>query len=68
MTKIEILYILRAILFGIAVGYSTSFFFRYFKPIAENFLGGKKINVDSWWWTGIVISIILGILSTIILL
>jgi hypothetical protein len=63
-----ILYILRAIVFGIAVGYSISFFFRYFKPITEKFLGKERINVDLWWWSGIVISIILGILSMLILL
>lgn len=64
----NILNILRAVLFGVAVGYSISFFFRYFKPIAEKLLGGKRINVDLWWWTGIVISIVLGILSTLLLL
>ncbi len=64
----DILHILRAVLFGVAVGYSMSFFFRYFKPIAENLLGGKRINVDLWWWSGIVISVILGILAMLILL
>lgn len=65
---VEILYILRAVLFGIFVGYSISFFFRYFKPIAEKLLGKNRINVDLWWWTGIATSIILGILSMLILL
>lgn len=64
----DILNILRVVLFGVAVGYSISFFFRYFKPIAEKLLGGKRINVDLWWWTGIVISIVLGILSILLLL
>ncbi len=63
-----ILHILRAIVFGIAVGYSMSFFFRYFKPITEKFLGKERINVDLWWWSGMVISIILGILSMLLLL
>lgn len=64
----SIIYYLRAIFFGITVGYSMSFFFRYFKPITEKLFGGIKINVDLWWWTGIVISIALGILSMLILL
>ncbi len=64
----HILHILRAIIFGIAVGYSLSFFFKYFKPITEELLGGKEINVDLWWWTGIAISIITGILSMLLLL
>ncbi|MGI6335260.1 MAG: hypothetical protein ACOXZN_02075 [Minisyncoccales bacterium] len=63
-----VLHILRAVLFGVAVGYSMSFFFRYFKPITENLLGGKRINVDLWWWSGIAISVILGILAMLILL
>jgi hypothetical protein len=64
----DILHILRAVLFGIAVGYSISFFFRYFKPITEKLLGRTRISVDLWWWTGIVISVILGILAMLILL
>jgi hypothetical protein len=62
----DILHILRAVLFGFAVGYSTSFFFKYFKPITENLLGGKTINIDLWWWSGIAISVILGILAMLI--
>ncbi|KUK65017.1 MAG: hypothetical protein XD85_0528 [Parcubacteria bacterium 34_609] len=64
----DILHILRAVLFGVAVGYSISFFFKYFKPITENLLGKETINIDLWWWSGITISVILGILAMLILL
>jgi len=64
----DILHILRAVLFGVAVGYSISFFFKYFKPITENLLGKETINIDLWWWSGIAISVMLGILAMLILL
>jgi hypothetical protein len=66
--SIQILYIFRAIFFGVLVGASINLFFRYAKPMIENLAGGKSINVDLWWWTGVSLSFILGTLSMLFLL
>lgn len=63
-----LIHFFRAVFFGVSVGITISLFFRYFKPIVEDFLVGKFINVDLWWWTGVTLSIILGILSMLFLL
>ncbi len=66
---IQILYYLRAVLFGISVGIAINLFFKYFKTVVEDLLtGGKFINVDLWWWTGRLLAIVLGLLATLYLL
>jgi len=57
----ELLYLIRAILFGFAVGYAIFSFFYYFKPFAENTFNIKNIDTDVWWWSGVAISVVLGV-------
>lgn len=64
----DFLYFLRAVLFGFAVGFSVFVIIFYFKPIATSMLGIKGIDTDVWWWSGMAIAVILGIVSILILL
>ncbi|MFA5714511.1 MAG: hypothetical protein WC998_02060 [Candidatus Paceibacterota bacterium] len=63
----DLLYYVRALLFGIAVGYTVMAFFFYFKAFAENTIG-RKIDTDIWWWSGVTISVLLGILASALLM
>jgi len=65
----DLLYLIRAILFGFVVAYAIMAFVYYFKPWAEKtFKGNKKIDTDVWWWTGVVIAVVAGITSMLLLL
>lgn len=64
----DILHFLRAILFGATVSFAITFFIKFFKPIVEDLFHIKRINVDLWWWIGVLISIIAGILLMLLLL
>jgi hypothetical protein len=64
----DFLYLLRAVFFGLAFGFSVFVIIYYFKPLAKNVLGVKEIDTDLWWWSGMVIAVILGIASMLLLL
>ncbi|MFZ3054792.1 MAG: hypothetical protein WA091_02335 [Minisyncoccales bacterium] len=65
----DLLYLIRAILFGFVVAYGIMAFVYYFKPWAEKtFKANKKIDTDVWWWTGVVVAIVAGITSMLLLL
>jgi len=64
----DFLYFLRAVFFGFAVGFSVFVIIYYFKPLAVNVLGVKEIDTDVWWWSGMVLAVILGVVSILILL
>jgi len=64
----DFLYFLRAILFGFAVGFSVFVIVYYFKPLVKSMLGVKDIDTDVWWWSGMTIAVILGVVSILILL
>ncbi len=64
----ELIYFIRAILFGIAVGYAFFYFFLYFKPMFENMIGSNKLNVDTWWYVTITISIVMGMIGALLLM
>jgi hypothetical protein len=64
----DLLYLIRAVLFGIAVGYTFFIIIFYFKPMAEKTFGIKSIDTDIWWWTGLTIAIILGIAGMMLLM
>jgi len=64
----DLLYLIRAILFGFVVGYAIMAFVFYFKPWAEKTFNIKKIDTDIWWWTGVVVSIVSGITAMLLLL
>jgi len=67
MISKEVIYFIRAILFGIAVGISSHCFFLYFKLMTERAMDAK-FGLDSWYWTGFTISVILGILSALLMI
>jgi hypothetical protein len=64
----ELIYFVRAILFGVAVGYAFFYFFLYFKVIIEDISGIKKIDVDLWWILTISGSIIMGVIGALLLM
>jgi len=64
----ELIYFIRAILFGIVVYYAFFFFFLYFKPMVENLTGVKKFDTDLWWMLSITISIVMGAVGAILLM
>lgn len=64
----ELIYFIRAILFGVVVGYAFFYFFLYFKSIIEDILGGVKLNVDTWWYVTITISIVMGMIGALLLM
>ncbi|MDD5098507.1 MAG: hypothetical protein PHD31_02215 [Candidatus Pacebacteria bacterium] len=63
----EILYFIRAILLGIAVGISSHCFFLYFKLIVERAIDAK-FSIDLWYWFGFAVSTVLGILTALLLI
>lgn len=64
----ELLYLIRAIVFGFVVAYAIMAFVYYFKPWAEKTFNVKKIDTDVWWWSGVSVAIIAGIVSILLLL
>lgn len=64
----DFLYFLRAVVFGFAVGFSVFVIIYYFKPFAKNVLGVKEIDTDVWWWSGMVVAVVLGIAAVLMLL
>jgi hypothetical protein len=64
----ELIYFIRAILFGIAVYYAFFYFFLYFKPMVEGLTGVKKYDTDLWWMLSITISIVMGAVGAILLM
>ncbi len=64
----ELIYFLRAIAFGLAVGYALFYIFFYFKPITENLFGVKKFDTDLWWMITVSISVVGGILAAYLLM
>jgi len=64
----DLIYFIRAILFGIVVYYAFFYFFLYFKPIIENLTGVKKYDVDLWWMISITISVVMGAVGAILLM
>jgi hypothetical protein len=64
----ELIYFIRAIVFGIVVGYAFFYVFLYFKPIVENLTGVKKFDVDLWWMLTMTVSIVMGILGAFLLM
>jgi hypothetical protein len=63
----DLLYLIRAILFGFVAGYAIMVFAYYFKPWAEKTFN-LKIDTDIWWWSGVAIAIVLGITCMLLLL
>ncbi|MFZ2390536.1 MAG: hypothetical protein WA092_01360 [Minisyncoccales bacterium] len=64
----ELIYFLRAIAFGIVVGYAFFYFLLYFKVIIEDIIGNKKIDVDLWWIMTVSVSIIMGVIGALLLM
>jgi len=64
----ELLYFIRAILFGITVGYLVFYFVVFFKPWTEKTFGFKKIDVDLWWWGGITVAVLTGIIIALLMM
>jgi hypothetical protein len=64
----ELIYFIRAILFGVVVYFAFFYLFLYFKPVAEDISGVKRFDVDLWWMIGVTISVIMGILGAILLM
>jgi hypothetical protein len=63
----ELLYFIRAILFGVAVGISSHCFFLYFKLLVERAMDAK-FSIDLWYWTGLTVSTVLGILTALLMI
>lgn len=64
----DFIYFIRALLFGIAIGYAVFYFFLYFKPVIEDIAGAKKFNVDLWWMMTVTVSIVAGVIGFILLI
>jgi hypothetical protein len=64
----ELIYFIRAIVFGVVVYFTCFYIFLYCKPIVEDILKVKKLDVDLWYMLSITISIVLGILGAIMLM
>jgi hypothetical protein len=64
----ELINFIRAILFGVVVGYAFFYFFLYFKAIIEDILGGVKLNIDTWWYVTITISMVMGMIGALLLM
>jgi hypothetical protein len=64
----ELIYFIRSLAFGVAVGYAFFYVFLYFKPIAENIFGVKKFDTDLWWMIGVSTSVIMGIIGAFLLM
>ena len=64
----ELINFVRAILFGVAVGYAFFYFFLYFKVIIEDISGIKRIDVDLWWILTVSGSIIMGVIGALLLM
>lgn len=68
--SLELIKIIRAVLFGATIVWAGVYFVLYFKSIFEDIGGGgyASIQIDLWWWTGLSVSIILGILVALIMI
>ncbi|MFA5431370.1 MAG: hypothetical protein WC319_00585 [Candidatus Paceibacterota bacterium] len=66
--SLELINLVRAILFGVAVGYAFFYVLLYFKAMIENMAGVKKFDVDLWWIMMITVSVVAGILGAIFLM
>jgi hypothetical protein len=64
----EFIYFIRAILFGVAVGYAFFYVLFYIKPIAENIAGVKHFDVNLWWIMTVSVSILAGIVAALFLM
>ncbi|MDD4531426.1 MAG: hypothetical protein PHH21_01835 [Candidatus Pacebacteria bacterium] len=64
----DFIYFLRAIFFGFAVGFSVFVIVYYFKPLTAKLFGLKDIDTDVWWWSGMTIAVVLGVIPILILL
>jgi len=64
----ELIYLIRALAFGVAVGYALFYIFLYSKPIIEEILGVKKLDTDLWWIINVSAPIILGVLAAFLLM
>jgi hypothetical protein len=64
----ELITFVRAILFGIAVGYAFFYFFLYFKVIIEDIIKIQRIDVDLWWIMTVSVSIIMGVIGALLLM
>lgn len=68
--SLELISIIRAVLFGATVTWACIYFVLYFKSVFEDLSGGgyASINIDIWWWTGLTVSIVLGVLTALIMI
>ena len=64
----ELIYFIRAIAFGVVVYFACFYIFLDCKPIVEEILHVKKLDVDLWYMLSVTISIVLGILGAIMLM
>jgi hypothetical protein len=64
----ELIYFIRTILFGVVLGYAVFYFFLYFKPVMEEILGDKRIDVDLWWMLTVSLSIVAGVIGALLLM
>jgi len=62
----ESLYLLRKAIFVIAMGISTYVVLVYSKPVIES-IYKKKYSIDGYYWSIVLISIIVAIISLFIL-
>ncbi len=58
----EMLFLIRKLLFGFALGFSVYFVLLFTKPIIEGSLK-KKYNDDAYFWTVIFLGIVVGVVS-----
>jgi hypothetical protein len=59
----ELISFIRAILFGVAVGYAAFYFLLYSKPMVEGMIGVKKLDVDYWSDSSFFINVVWNIIT-----
>jgi len=64
----ELIYYIRAIAFGVVVYFAFFYIFLYCKPIVEDIIKVKKLDVDLWYMLSVTISIVLGMVGAILLM
>lgn len=64
----ELINYVRAILFGIALGYAFFYLLLYSKPIVEEIAGVKRFDVDLWWILTVTIAVVTGAVGAILLM
>jgi hypothetical protein len=64
----ELLYFIRAIVFGVVVYFAFFYIFLYSKPMIESIIGVKKLDVDLWWMLSITVSVVMGMIGAFLLM